>query len=278
MDVKDAFRQVAVEWERSPTFGHVFRDLVVVDRRFQFGWRNSPGLWSLFASAPEYSHVNTSHENAVITESGRKATAHVEVTQPPATDRPNPLPRCCRVPPNPGGGIAAIFFVRYYVVDGLMVKVQRYPSGIRCLMASASLASDHLRLFGERSARDPPLLSARKVPSWDTRLGVLGWERDTIAMTISLPSSKLVKLCHLLREWPADRLLASVKEVRSLLGKLLRVCEVARAGKFSYVACSTRWAFLRLRYGRESSSRHGFRDAGGFNLRPSSMPMLNFGG
>ena len=44
MDVEDAFRQVVVEWERSPMFGYVFRDLVVVNMRLQFGWRNSPGF------------------------------------------------------------------------------------------------------------------------------------------------------------------------------------------------------------------------------------------
>ena len=54
-----------------------------------------------------------------------------------------------------------------------------------------------------------------------------------MAITILLPSAKLLKLGDLLREWPADRLFASVKEVRSLLGKLLRACEVARAGEFS---------------------------------------------
>ena len=108
-DVKDALRQVAVEWERSPTFGYVFRDLVVVDRRLQFWWRNSPGIWCFLASALQHSHINTSYENAVITESGRKATAHVEAAQPAATDRPNPLPRGCRVPRNTGGGIDVNF-------------------------------------------------------------------------------------------------------------------------------------------------------------------------
>ena len=91
MDVKDAFRQVAVEWERSPTFGYVFRDLVVVDRRLQFGWRSSPGFWCLFASALEHSHVNTSFDDVVTTEAGREATAHVGVTQPANADRPAPL-------------------------------------------------------------------------------------------------------------------------------------------------------------------------------------------
>ena len=48
MGVKDALRQVGVEWERSPTFGYVFRNMVVVDRRLQFRWRNSPGILYFF--------------------------------------------------------------------------------------------------------------------------------------------------------------------------------------------------------------------------------------
>ena len=47
MDVKNVFRQVLVEITRAPVFGHVFGGLVVVDRRLQFGWRNSPGFWCL---------------------------------------------------------------------------------------------------------------------------------------------------------------------------------------------------------------------------------------
>ena len=73
MDVKDAFRQVPVEITRAPVFGYVFGDLVVVDRRLQFGWRNSPGFWCLFSSALEHAHNNTSHCNAVCTDSGREA-------------------------------------------------------------------------------------------------------------------------------------------------------------------------------------------------------------
>ena len=63
--------------------------------------------------------------------------------------------------------------MRYYVDDCTIVELQRYKAGIRFLMASALLGSDDFRLFGEQSARDPPLLSARKLFSWDTRLEVL---------------------------------------------------------------------------------------------------------
>ena len=149
------------------------------------------------------------------------------------------------MPSSTSGGIDDNLFVRYYVDDSLMVEMKWYPSGIRCFIASSSLASDHFRLFGERSAREPPLLLARKVSSRDTRLEVLGWEIDTVVMTISLPSAKLAKIRDLLREWAADRLFASVKEVRSLVGKLLRVCEVQGAERFAYTACSSSQAFLQ---------------------------------
>ena len=59
MGLKDAFRQISVEWFHCPVFGYAFHDLVIVDRRLQFGWRNSPGFWCMFSAALEHSHVNT---------------------------------------------------------------------------------------------------------------------------------------------------------------------------------------------------------------------------
>lgn len=38
MDVAEAFRQVAMSWERNTVFGYSFQDWVVVDRRLVFGW------------------------------------------------------------------------------------------------------------------------------------------------------------------------------------------------------------------------------------------------
>ena len=45
-------------------------------------------------------------------------------------------------------------------------------------------------------------------------------------MTISVTPAKL------LRKWPASRSHASEAEVRSLIGKLLHLCEVVRPGRF----------------------------------------------
>ena len=110
-------------------------------------------------------------------------------------------------------------FVRFNVNDAISVEVQRLPVGVRCLLASASLASDHFRLFSNRRETDPPLLAARKVTSWDTKLEVLGWEIDTVDMTITVPPAKLGQLRDLLRQGPNDRVSASEVELRSLTGK-----------------------------------------------------------
>ena len=49
-NVKDAFRQVAVEWEQSQTFGYVSRGMILVDRRHRLGGaRAGGGVPGLFA-------------------------------------------------------------------------------------------------------------------------------------------------------------------------------------------------------------------------------------
>lgn len=58
IDVKEAFRQVPVDPSGASVFGYTMGDQVVVDLRCQFGWRSSPGFWSLFSSALEHSHTH----------------------------------------------------------------------------------------------------------------------------------------------------------------------------------------------------------------------------
>ena len=60
---------------------------------------------------------------------------------------------------------------------------------------------------------------------------MLGWTIDTVALTISLPPAKLVQLRELLARWPADRRISSESELRSLMARLLHVCQVVRQGK-----------------------------------------------
>ena len=85
---------------------------------------------------------------------------------------------------------------------------------LRCLRAFQSFSSDSYRLFGTRNDGEAPLFEAEKVTSWDTRMEMLGWSIDTVAMTIAVPREKVVQLRGLLDEWPGDCREAPVKEVR----------------------------------------------------------------
>ena len=76
---------------------------------------------------------------------------------------------------------------------------------LRCLRASQSFASDSYRLFGTRNDGEAPLFAAEKVTPWDTRMEMLGWSTDNVAMTIAVPREKVMHLQALLDEWPGDR-------------------------------------------------------------------------
>ena len=76
------------------------------------------------------------------------------------------------------------------------------------------------------------MFAREKTTSWDTRMEMLEWTLDTVSMTISVTQEKVAQLRALLVEWPADRRVATDKEVRSLLGKLLHLYDVVRPRKF----------------------------------------------
>ena len=233
VDTKGAFRQVSVNVNQSPTFSYVFGDVVVIDRCLQFGWTSSPSLWGVCAAAVEHAHNHTTFQNAVITPEGRAATSHVQIVPPREGESRAKLPPDCVFPPGSGGGLRDPFRVDTYVDDALFAEVEmRVLEGRRCLRATRSFVSDSFRLFGNRNAGEPPLFAREKTTSWDTRMEMLGWSIDTVAMTISVPQDKVVQLRLLLDMWPGTRRVAPVKEVRSLLGKLLHLSEVVRPGKF----------------------------------------------
>ena len=142
------------------------------------------------------------------------------------------LPRDCQPVPGVGGNTGSYFFARYYVDDGILVEVQWWPDGRRCMRAVQSLASDHFRLLGERGASDPPLLSAGKIMNWDTCLEVLGWIVNTESLTVTVPTPKRLELRVLLSEWPPSRASASAKQVSQLVGFLMRVSFAFRPGSF----------------------------------------------
>ena len=144
VDVKDAFRQASVDPAGAPAFGYVFGDRVVVDLRLQFGWRNSPGFWGLMASALEHAHTHSMFQGADVSQQGAAAVAHVGISPPrgvPVVSTPGD----CGPVSGSGGNAGTYFFVRYYVDDGILVELQWWPDGRRCLRAVQSLG--HRTIF-----------------------------------------------------------------------------------------------------------------------------------
>ena len=52
-------------------------------------------------------------------------------------------------------------------------------------------------------------VAPHKISLWDTRLCVLGWDIDTVAITISVPLDKLEGPRDKLHEWSPDSVVAS---------------------------------------------------------------------
>ena len=146
VDVKDAYRQVLVDPVGAPGFGYAVGEYVVLNLRLQFGWRNSPGFWGLMASALEHSHTHSTFQDAAVSPQGAAAVEHVRLA-PPRGSSVASLPHDCQTVSGGGGYAGSRFFVRYYVDNGILVEVQWWPDGRRCMRSVQSLMSDHFNCW-----------------------------------------------------------------------------------------------------------------------------------
>ena len=78
---------------------------------------------------------------------GVAAVAHVGISPPRGVPVVS-IPRDCGPVSGSGGNAENYFLMRYYVDDAIVVELQWWPDGRRCLRAIQSLASDHFRLLG----------------------------------------------------------------------------------------------------------------------------------
>ena len=130
-----------------------------------------------------------------------------------------------------------------------------------------------------RYSRDPTLLAPHKISLWDTRLCVLGWDIDTVAMTFSVPLEKLERLRDTLNEWSPDRVVASEEELRSLIGQLLHLCKVVRPGEYFVRRRLNQVGLPPLARGALSTTHRtrAQRRLRGSTWVPSSTPTRRFG-
>ena len=122
--------------------------------------------------------------------------------------------------------------MRYYADYSILVEVQWWPDGRRCMGAVQSLASGHFRLLCVRGASDSPLLPVSKITNWNTRLEVLGWLVDREALTVTAPPHKRLILRLLVAECHSTRTYASAKQVSQLAGFLMHIYFAVRSGSF----------------------------------------------
>ena len=94
-------------------------------------------------------------------------------------------------------------FVVFFMDDAISAEVQWDKGGEAVYR---SLASIHFEAMGERRGGEEPLLSHKKVTSWETQQEMLGYDIEKEIMTIALPARKVDELrAGLAAEWPAGR-------------------------------------------------------------------------
>ena len=114
-----------------------------------------------------------------------------------------------------------------------MVRVQADPTDQSTLVASAFLASDHIRLFGRGEAGATPILAPQKSTDWDTTVDLLGFTVNTHTLRISVTKEKIAAIRRTLeQEWLLTREQASAEEVLNVGGKLSNLTYVVRTGRY----------------------------------------------
>ena len=154
----------------------------------------------MFAGAIEHAHNNTTFSDAEVTAEGIEATRHVRVEPAREADVHAKSPPSCLIPPGQEGGFRSKYYVRIFVDDALFVELESPMRGRRCIRALQSFASNSFRLFGSRNGGESPLFAREKITSWDTRMEMLGWMIDTVAMKISVTQEKVGQLRALLAQ------------------------------------------------------------------------------
>ena len=169
-DVTEMFRNVRVAPDQAQHFCYMVDDVIVADFRLTFGWAGSPGHWGVMSEAAGHSHRNTTVESAEILSEGKAMMFHVKITEPWEIGRLRQVPPCVRVKNKDvaRGGPHEPFFATVYVDDFIMARGQANPTDQSALVASVSLASDHIRLFGPGEADATPILAPKKSKDWDT--------------------------------------------------------------------------------------------------------------
>ena len=126
--------------------------------------------------------------------------AHLKVVDRWKEETPTPIPPDAKIKVHTVGETAHPIFATVYVDDYLLIKVQHSDDDTTALIASASLASDHVRLFGPGEEGVTLILAPHKSTNWDTTIDALGFTINSHTMKIWFPRVKVDAIKSLLRE------------------------------------------------------------------------------
>ena len=109
------------------------------------------------------------------------------------------------------------------------------------IIVSASLASDHARLFGPVEDGAKPISTPKNSMDWDTTIDAAGFTITSHTMEISFSREKSDAIKMLLfDQWLLSRNKAKARGVLCMAGKLWNLTYVVRAGRYFV------WRLLRL--------------------------------
>ena len=199
------------------------------------------GVWGVMSAAVEHAHCNTTINSIQLLDEGKQMMAHEKVVDRCEEAKPTPIPPDPKIRVHTGGEIGDPFFTTVYAEDYLLIKVQHSDDDTTALIASASLTSDHVRLFGPGEESVTPILAPKNSTDWHTTINALGFTIISHTMRISFPREKVDAIKRLQHEQcPVTRRQAKVREVLSMAGKLWNLTYVVRAGRYFV------WRLLRL--------------------------------
>lgn len=157
------------------------------------------------SAAVEHTHCNTNISNAQLLPEGIRRDGTSESHQSMGIGRANSDTRGRKYQSIRWGAATRPSSTAVYVGDYLRIRAQHADGDKTALIASASLAPDHVRLFGTTEAGVTPIIAPIEITGCNTQIDALGFTINFHNMTIFFPVEKQTQsvTCCLLTSHPA---------------------------------------------------------------------------
>lgn len=235
--------------------------LIVTYLRLTFGWLGSPKFWRVFAAAAENVHGIITLESAWLLDEEKEMMARVKVVEAWEEGKTTTVPPYAKFKPHPGVRKSDPFLTTVHIDDLLLVRVRQADTDRSPLVASASFASECVRLF-----RPPvedavtPIFAPKKSTDWDTTMDALGSISNSHTLRIHFPRQKPEATNALLYDrWSVRRRRENARDELSVADKLRNHPYVVRAGRYCV------WEVLELTALSDSDNGKQLKHSARFN-------------